>query len=1172
MLTSKPNPKKKAAKKSSRAPEAKKPVHGNNKLSVGKKSKPFPVVAIGASLGGLKAVSLFLKYLPANTGMAYIYVQHLDPDHKSILTSILSKLTKMKVQEVEDMERMEPDNLYIIPSNKEIEVTNGHIQLLPRRKKSGSITVDVLFSSLALTHKENVVGIILSGNGSDGTEGLKAIKNAGGITMAQDASAQASSMPQSAIKLGLVDHVLSPKEIANELARYSKNGFKKSVVTQDPDEGGISDNDPDLKIIFKILHKEVNVDFSRYKMNTLKRRIRHRMLQKGVRSTKEYTRLLLDKKNNEVELLYRDLLINVTSFFREPETFRYLKTTFLPRLLKKKTPSETVRIWVPACSTGEEAYSIAMLIMELQENKTRKVPVQIFATDLSDHAIRDARIGEYSLNEVSGISKSRLKHFFTKAGDAYRVNKEIREMCVFATHNILRDPPFFRIDFISCCNLLIYFDVTAQKKALATMHFALNNKGYLMLGKSETTGASSHLFIQVNSKFKIYSCKKNSRLNKIPELTPRLSGTTIPKKNHRINLKKISPANSSELDHVIDSTLLSTYMPACAIINKDMEILQFRGATGLFLAHPSGKASLNILKMTRPEFAFELRNAIQQVLKTKQPIRKEGIEMNPDVIGTSFQLMSLDVSPLKIEWEEPLLLIVFSLQQKVEKYIENDKGGTNSATQKDLRIKKLMVELNNASLEMNSVIESQEKAYEELQVANEEIVSTNEEFQTLNEELETSKEEIEATNEELISTNQELKLQNDLLAESYDYSQTIIATIHEPMIILDRDLHVKFANKSFYKKFQVTRETTEGMFLFDLGNKQWKIPKLEHLLQNLLRKNTAFENFEVNHTFPNIGEKVMLLNANRIIQKTHGEKLILLAIEDITERTAQQKKVNEGLKVNIRLHEEGKTVLEKAVKRRTRELEQKNLELEKANSELTTFTYVSSHDLQEPLRKIQNCADFILQNEEKNLTGGGKECFQRMQDTAKRMQQLIEDLLSYSRAKNPDRNLVKADFNEMIKDIKADLEISIKHKGAKIIATKLPAIKVLPSQFRQLMFNLIGNSLKFSRKNVKPVITIKCEVATGHKLKEENPSLSATSLISNMKYCHIIFTDNGIGFDPQYKERIFEVFQRLHGYEQFKGTGIGLAICRRIVENHKGVILAEGKLNKGARFDIYIPN
>jgi two-component system CheB/CheR fusion protein len=1135
--------------------------------SARKKEKHFPVVAIGASLGGLKAFSLLLKYLPANTGMAYIYVQHLDRDHKSILTSILAKLTKMKVQEVEDMEHMEPDNLYVIPNDKEIKVTNGHIQLLPRPKnKAGNVTVDVLFSSLALTHKKNVVGIILSGNGRDGAEGLTAIKEAGGITIAQDQSAQASSMPQSVIDMGIVDFVLSPRGIAHELVRFSKSGF----VRPDPQEGGIADNDPDLKVIFAILHKTVSVDFTRYKLNTLKRRINHRMMQAGVESIKEYTRLLL-KQSGEVELLYKDLLINVTSFFRDPEIFRYLKSTFLPKLLKRKLPAETLRIWVPACSTGEEAYSIAMLITELQENKSRRVPIQIFATDLSDHAIRDARKGEYSQGEVNAVTKSRVKRFFTKTGETYHINKEIREMCVFATHNILRDPPFFRIDFISCCNLLIYFDAAAQKKVLSTMHFALSDKGYLMLGKSETTGTSSILFTQVNSKFKLYSCKKNTGPQKTPDLAPRVSGTTIPKKNLRVPSKKNTPEHSNTLDSAIDSALLSGYMPACAIINKDMEILQFRGSTGLYLAHPSGKASLNILKMMRPEFAFELRNAIQHVLKTKQPICKSGIEMNTGVVGTSFQLMSLDVSLLKIEWDEPLLLIVFSLQEKVEKYIENDKGGKNNSTQKDLRIKKLMLELHSASLEMHSVIESQEKAYEELQVANEEIVSTNEEFQTLNEELETSKEEIEATNEELISTNHELKLQNDLLAESYAYSQTIIATIHEPMIVLDRNLHVKSANNSFYKKFQVTKEATEGVLLFELGNKQWEIPKLHGLLEALLRKNTSFENFEVTHFFPHLGEKVMLLNASRIIQKTHGEKLILLAIKDITERATHQNKVNSDFETNLRLYRQGKVTLEKAVRRRTQQLEQKNIELERANNDLVTFTYVSSHDLQEPLRKIQNIAEYILEKEHGNLSDDGQEQFQRMQATAKRMQSLIEDLLAYSRAKNPERNFVKTDLNTLIAEIKIDMEDTIKKQKAKVSIARLPDLKVLPSQFRQLMCNLIGNSLKFSKPGIPPVITIKSKTSTGHKLNAENALLAPGSLLPRTKYCRITLRDNGIGFDPQYKERIFEVFQRLHSYEQYKGTGIGLAICKRIVENHNGVITATGELNKGVQFDIYIP-
>jgi two-component system CheB/CheR fusion protein len=1163
-----PASQKKTARKP--APKVKKARNLKIKASAGKKLKAFPVVAIGASLGGLKAFSLLLKYLPANTGMAFIYVQHLEREHKSMLTPILSKLTKMKVQEIEDMEHMEPDNLYVIPNDKEIKVTNGHIQLLPRPKGSpGNLTIDVLFSSLALTHKKNVVGVLLSGNGNDGTAGINAIKRAGGVTIAQDRTSQANNMPQSAIDDGNVDFILAPREIARELSHLSKTGLGR--IKPDQNENTIHDNDPDLKIIFSILFKAVNVDFSRYKMNTLKRRINHRMQQGGIESIKEYTRMLLRDKE-EVELLYKDLLINVTSFFRDQETFRYLKAAFFPKLLKKKLPAETLRIWIPACSTGEEAYSIAMLITELQETKSRRIPVQIFATDLSDYAIRDARLAEYSQDEVAPITKSRLKRFFTRSGDTYCINKEIREMCVFASHNILRDPPFFKIDFISCCNLLIYFDPSAQKKVLATMHFALNDKGFLMLGKSETTGPLSQLFTQVNNKYKIYSCKKNTRINKIPELSPRIAGTTIPKKSLRIPTKRNLTANATALDHAIDTALLSGHMPACAIINKDMEILQFRGSTGLYLSHPSGKATLNILKMTRPDFAFELRSAIQHVLKTKQPIRKSGIEMNPDTISTSFRLMSLDVSLLSIDWDEPLLLVVFMLQEKVEKYIENDKGGKNNSTQKDLRIKKLMSELHNASVEMHAVIESQEKAYEELQVANEEIVSTNEEFQTLNEELETSKEEIEATNEELISTNQELKLQNDLLAESYEYSQTIFATIHEPMVILDRFLHVKSANRSFYKKFGVTKEATEGMLLFELGNKQWEIPKLHGLLDTLLRKNISFENFEVARVFPNLGEKVMLLNANRIIQNTHGEKLILLAIEDITERAKQHQKLNENLKTNIRIHRQDKILLEKAVRRRTRQLEQKNIELERVNNELVTFTYVSSHDLQEPLRKIQNLTEYLLEKEKGNLSREGKTQFGRIQESAKRMQALIEGLSTYSRAKNPERNFVATDLREIIGEIKAEFEEIIRHKKAKITIGKLCVLKVLPFQFRQLLSNLIGNSLKFSKPGVPPLLTIKSSVSTGKKLRDENDSLAAGILLPRSKYCHIAFTDNGIGFDPQYKERIFEVFQRLHGYEQYKGTGIGLAICKRIIENHNGAITATGMPGKGARFDIYIPD
>ncbi len=1141
--------KKTSGNRNKKSPAKKNPSAKTNET----KKHPFPVVAIGASTGGIEAVSELLKNLPANTGMAYIIVQHLNKDHKSYLTSILSKTTKMEVQEIDEMELMKPDNVYVIPYNRGIKVTNGHIKLIPRSKDGNAVSIDILFSSLALTHKENVIGVILSGNLHDGTIGLKAIKDAGGITFAQDGSAQAHSMPQSAIASGVVDFVLSPKEIAREFIRLSKNGFlTRGAKGKQQEDTSIEDNDPHLKTILEILHKKFNVDFSRYKMSTVRRRIQNRMLQCHVKTIKEYAKLLL-KKTNEVDILYKDLLINVTSFFRDKENFQYLKTTLLPKILKSKADSDqAIRIWIPACSTGEEAYTIAMLITELQDHKTKKNPIQIFATDLSDHAIHDARIGEYSQSDVKPITKERIERFFIKTDNHYRVIKEIREMCVFAPHNVLRDPPFLRLDLISCRNLLIYFDAAAQKKALAIFHFALGNGKYLMLGKSETTGTSSQLFTRTSKKLTFFSKKKNIGLLKVPELLPRFSRTVINAKNTTPTSKNNTGINSTELDSVIDSALLSNYVPACAIINKDMEILKFRGSTSLFLTHPSGNASLNILKMTRTEIAFDLRSAIHKAIKTKQPVRKSDIEMN---FGSSVRLITLEVCPLKVEWEEPLFLIVFTDQRT--NYNQNEKGRKNSSTEKDRRIKKQAEELNNAHAEMHSIIEARETAYEELQAANEEIVSTNEEFQSLNEELETSKEEIEATNEELISTNEELRIRNEQLTETYDFAIAIAATMHEPFLVLGKDLRIRSANKAFYKKFMVLRKETEGKLLYELGNHQWDIASLRELLENIIQKDASFNDYLITHVFPKIGKKSMLLNARRIIQKSQNEHLILLAFTDVTESIRKRRAEKKGLENII---SERTTQLEESYKT----LEEKNVFLEKANKELETFTFISSHDLQEPLRKIKNFSDSLLQEENKNLSGKGKHYLKRMEETVKRMQMLIEDLLAYSRVKNGAHNFEKTYLNEIAKEVIDNFSETLKEKKAEIKADGLCHAKIIRFQFRQVLQNLISNALKFSHPKRFPRIIIKCEIKSGNILKIKD-------LLPEVNYCHLTVSDNGIGFKRQYKDRIFEVFQRLHEFDKYKGTGIGLAICKRIIENHNGIITATGKLNKGTRIDIYIP-
>ncbi len=841
----------------------------------------FPVVAIGASAGGLEAVMELLKNLSPTTGMAFIYVQHLSPDHKSILSTLLARATKMTVQVIDEMEQMKPNNVYVIPYNRDIEVTDGHIKLIPRVHKTSNLSIDVLFTSLAETHKENVVGIVLSGSASDGTRGLKEIKLAGGITFAQDDSAKFSSMPQSAIASGAVDFVMSPKGIAKELNRISKHPLVKQKETKLLPETEIENSDPHLKSILQLLSNKKNVDFSHYKMTTIKRRMLRRMLMHKIKTLKQYA-VFLGKDANELDLLYNDLLINVTEFFRDTDAFVYLSKTELPRLLKSKGHGETLRIWVSACATGEEVYSIAMLILESQKNKIQKVPFQIFASDLSADAINLARTGEYTLQQLKNVSEKRLQNFFTKSKDKYRISKSLRDVCVFAQHNILQDPPFSRMDLISCRNLLIYLDTFAQKKAIATFHFALRDGGSLMLGKSETIGASTQLFAPLNKKFKIYACKKKTEVNRTPEISTKISNNNLPQNPQTHVVPKKVTSAAINLGNAFDALLLSKYMPASVIINYEMEILEFRGATKLYLNHSPGKASFNILKMAHLEIAFELRNAIHHAIKTKQTVNKTGIEINHDKPGTTLRIVNLEVAPLSIDGEGPLLVVIFT-GQELEKTVSSVPGGKGNSIAKDRRIKKLEEELAAARSDMGSITDDQEAANEELQSANEEIISSNEELQSLNEELETSKEEIESTNEELTTSNQELHVRIQQVEDLSTYYEVILDTVHEPVLILDKNIRIKSANKSFCRIFHVTEDDCIGISLYKLGKNQWNIPRLRELLEDIIPKNKRFHNFEVEEDFPVIGIKTMLLNAHRITQPSQSEELIVLTIIDITD-------------------------------------------------------------------------------------------------------------------------------------------------------------------------------------------------------------------------------------------------------------------------------------------------
>ena len=1222
-------------------------------------SKPVPIVAIGASAGGLEAMTKLLKHLSPNTGMAYVYIQHLDPDHASMLSSILGRQTTMQVQEAAHLMKVEPNNVYVIPPNKSMESIDGVLTLDTRQARPNiPMPVDQFFISLSERQKEGSIAIVLSGTGSDGTVGLRAIKSAGGITIVQDESAKFLGMPQSAIDQEVVDMVLSPELMADALEGLSKQVPKiQEIILDEGPEQEILDENLDLKSILQLLKNSSGVDFSLYKMNTVRRRIARRMLLHKVDTLTQYLGHLREH-TAEAGLLYNDLLINVTSFFRDPELLEYLSKMVFPTLLQSKRPDQILRIWVPGCSTGEEAYSLAILLAELLGPKFKEVAIQIFATDLSDGVISKARSGLYSPGELDNVSPQRLQRFFTKIDGKYCIAKAIRDRCVFAPHNILKDPPFPRLDLISCCNLFIYLDSQLQKKIIATFHYALLPGGYLILGKSESIGISQ-LFTQIDRKIKIFT-RKNDGSNRafadmnlrLPELQRKI--ISVAPTATRSN---VAPGDS--LEKIVDQVLLQHYVPPTVVVDQDMDILQFRGSTSLFLEPASGKATLNLLKMARPELVFELRNAIHKSGKTGENVKKTGL---PIQVKDKHYLISIEVVPLRSEAEERLFLVLFSEQtEPVIRTVRNNKT-------RNKQLLNLEAELASLRDDMRSITEEQETSNEELQAANEEVVASNEELQSLNEELETGKEELEATNEELMATNQELQVRNLQLSEADEYSEAIFSAISQSIIMLDQDLRIVSANKTFYDTFQVAENETAGRLIYTIGNRQWDIPQLRVLLEQILPETDQFYGFEVVHNFPGIGEKIMLINAHKLIQRTNLQEMIVVAIEDVTSHRREQQLIAfrdmannapvmiwvagtdkmrtffnttwlefsgrsleeetgngwaEGIhpdelehcmqihkanfkaqipfKVEYRLRrhdgeyhwlmEMGKPTFstlgeftgfigscadihsqimlneerDALIKERTQELVDVNLQLERSNEELRQFAYVASHDLQEPLRKIVTFSNIMQKRFSDTLPEAGLEQLNRIVAASNRMSLLIEDLLNLARTTRKEGDFVQTDLNEIYENVLQDFDLKISDTQARIAVDKLPVLEAIPLQMTQLFRNLISNALKFSSERETPVITI-----TSRLLEEEEVTKYAVRQASGA-YCELIFHDNGIGFNPEFAEQIFIIFKRLHDKQSYSGTGIGLALCRRIVDNHGGEIFAVSEMDKGAAFHVILP-
>jgi two-component system CheB/CheR fusion protein len=950
--------------------------------------RSFPIVGIGASAGGLEAFESFFHHVSPVSGMAYVLVSHLDPSHASILTEILQRSTSMPVLEVQDQMTVQADHVYVIPPNRDMAIFHGVLQLsVPEKARGLRMPIDAFLRSLAEDQSERAVGIILSGTGTDGTLGLRAILGAGGVSLVQEPqSAKYDGMPESAINAGYATQVL-PVEKMPEALMSGLRALSQTPAEPETAKSGIN------RILMQ-LRSATGHDFSQYKKSTIGRRIERRMSMHNIGSQEVYARYLREHPA-ETGKLFKELLINVTNFFRDPEAFDALKKEVLPLLLADKPEDYVFRAWVAGCATGEEAYSIAILLREYMDETHQEIKVLLYATDLDDDAIAVARAGFYPPNIAQDMSAERLRQYFVKEEAGYRVKKSIREMVVFAIQNVIKDPPFTRLDLLSCRNLMIYLEPEVQNRLMPAFHYALKPGGVLFLSPSESTGNHNELFTALNRKFKLY--RATGTLTSTHTV---MSGGLLWTRNPGAKaadevVSKVRETNFAELTRRM---LLQSYAPASVVTDEKGNILYVHGDTGRYLRPAPGQATLNIVEMAREGLQLHLRNAViaaavenEATLNHEVPVKSNG----------DFHLVSFSVRSMPGPDGRQLLLISF---QDVVPPASGKRGKAVTPGKAELqRIEEVERELAYTKENLQATIEEQQASNEELKSTNEELQSTNEELQSTNEELETSKEELQSVNEELVTVNAELQakieqlavMQNDMknlldninigtlfldirmrikrisrgaehiyrlaasdvgrplsdiksniegedllvhakrvletlvpferevctqrgvwyLARIQPYrtldnmidgvvltftdisvrvaaeqsviaarklSESIVDTVREPLIVLDADLRVVTASRSFYRYFQCEKQQTVGSLIYQLGNNQWDIAELRELLERVLPEKQTIDGFRVEHEFPLIGRRTLLLNARRLAGKDDSPPMIMLTMEEET--------------------------------------------------------------------------------------------------------------------------------------------------------------------------------------------------------------------------------------------------------------------------------------------------
>jgi two-component system CheB/CheR fusion protein len=1155
--------------------------------------------------------------------MAFVVIQHLDPKHPSQLTQLLSKSTSMPVLEVGVDTPLQPNHVYVTAPGVCLSLSDGTLRA-DARVAGQNLPVDHFLRSLAEERNSRAIGIVLSGTASDGTLGLKAVKAEGGITFAQEpSSAKFDGMPRSAIAAGVVDFVLTPEEIAKRLVRLAQHPYV-ALTSEQADEPAVA-TEGALERIFRLLRTVARNDFTHYKPATIRRRIQRRMVLHGSEKLGDYI-AYLQENHAELRALADDLLIRVTSFFREPEALEALAARVFPEILKNRAPGDAIRIWVPGCATGEEAYSVAIHLTEFLERSRANVPIQIFATDVSETAIGKARAGTYEMSALAAVSPERLERFFVKMNGGYQIQKSIREACIFALQNIAKDPPFHNLDLVSCCNVLIYFGPVLQRKALSMFHYALKPTGVLMLGHSESVGTLSASFSPLDKKVKLYSKKPGGDPLAFQLLASESPAAAIGKETAGEGTVRVA----FDVQKTAERILLAQYAPACVIVDDALNIVHVRGETGPYLQLASGEPTYSLLKMAREGLVIGLRTACLKARQKMAAVTQQArvtqrghlrdvtlkvVPVNGSVQagGLHFMVLFEDAAPAATPGPAD------AAERKKAAAIPL-KTAEGRGDRENARLKQ---ELAETQAYLQSIIEEQEASTEELK-------SANEEAQASNEELETAKEELQSANEELNTMNDELRTRNVALTEAItdlsnvltgidiplvmvgkdlkvrrftaaiepmlnlidsdigrpigdlkphidvpdlpqllrgavngespgaleiqdprgrwfslralpyktpdhkidgallvlldidaikhgrDYAEAVVETVRHPLLVLSKELRITRANEAFHETFKVAKEETSNRFIYDLGNGQWDIPQLREALEKILPEKSRVEEFEVDHKFPAIGRKIMVLSAREIRQPPPYGETILLAIEDVTE--------------SRRAHEQ----------------------LTRANADLTHFAYTASHDLQESLRMVTSYSQLLAREYKGKLGEEADQFIAYVVDGAQRMEALLKGLREFWQAGEcGEERHAEVDCNRALELALRNLQETIAGSGAVVTHDSLPAVWAEEVALAQLFQNLIGNAIKYRSKEPPKV-----HVSAGKNDKGE--------WVFSVK-------DNGIGIDPQYTEKIFDMFYRLHG-TKYPGTGIGLALCRKVVERLGGRIWVESKPGQGSDFKFTIPS